>query len=190
MLFDIVDDGLVHGLAAYFNALAGCNAAQAQHRHIGGTAADVYDHGAGRLIYRQTGAQRCGHGLVDQLHILRTGAAYCVLHGTALYLGDPGGHADDHPGLGKHGALVRAENKAVEHIRGHIKVGDNAVFQRSHGHNGAGGAADHLLGLGAGGNHTLGLYIYGYHAGLPHNNAALAVADHGGGSTQVDTNIS
>ena len=78
----------------------------------------------------------------------------------------------------------------MEHIRGHIKVGDDAVFQRSHGHNGAGGAADHLLGLGAGGNHPLGLYIYGYHAGLPHNNAALAVADHGGGSTQVDTDIS
>ena len=63
---DIGDDRLVHLVAADAHRARIDDAAERQHRHFGGAAADIDDHRAGGLGDRQAGADRRRHRLLDQ----------------------------------------------------------------------------------------------------------------------------
>ena len=63
---DIGDDRLVHLVAADAHAARIDDAAQRQHRHFGGAAADIHHHRAGGFGDRKAGADRRRHRLLDQ----------------------------------------------------------------------------------------------------------------------------
>ncbi len=67
LLLDELDDRLVELVAADAHRLAGDDAAEGDDRHLGGAAADVDDHVAGRLVDGQAGADGRGHGLLDDV---------------------------------------------------------------------------------------------------------------------------
>ena len=72
------------------------DAAQRDHGHLGGAAADVDDHAADRFGDRQAGADGRGHRLFDQVGLARAGVEGGVVHGALLHFGDAAGDADDH----------------------------------------------------------------------------------------------
>ena len=90
-----LDDRFVHVVAGGADGAGVDHPAQRDHRDVGGAAADVDDHAAGRLGDRQPGADRGGHRLVDQVHFAGLGAVAAVDDGAALDLGDARRDADD-----------------------------------------------------------------------------------------------
>ena len=60
-------DGGVDVEAADPDGLQGDDAAEGDHRRLGGATADVDDHVAERLVDRQAGADGRGHGLLDEV---------------------------------------------------------------------------------------------------------------------------
>ena len=76
-----VDDRFVELVAADAARLAHDDAAERDHRDLGGAAADVDDHVAGGLVHGEPGADRGGHGLLDHEHRLaRAGELGGLLH--------------------------------------------------------------------------------------------------------------
>src|SRR2546430_12899664 len=63
---DIGDDRFVHLVAADPHRAGIDDTAQGQDRHLGGAAADIDDHRAGRLGHRQAGPDPRRHPLLDQ----------------------------------------------------------------------------------------------------------------------------
>ena len=105
LLLDELDDRLVELVAADADRLAGDDAAERDDRDLGGAAADVDDHVAGRLLHGQAGADGRGHRLLDDVGGLAgAGVLGRLLHGALLDAGDARRHADDHARLRPSGA--------------------------------------------------------------------------------------
>ena len=144
-LLDVLDDRLIHLVAGDAHRLAVDDAGQRDDGDVGGAAADVDDHAAGRLGDRQAGADRRGHRLFDQVHFAGLGAVGRVLDRALFDLRDFRRHADDdarpHPDV----AVVRLLDEVGQHLLGDVEVGDDAVLHRLDGDDVAGRAAEHLL---------------------------------------------
>ena len=87
------DDRLVELVAADPDGLGGDDAAERDHRDLGGAAADVDHHVAGRLVDRQAGADRRGHRLLDDVHLAGAGLVAGFLDRALLDPGDAARHA-------------------------------------------------------------------------------------------------
>ena len=87
------DDRLVELVAADADALAGDDAAEGDDRDLGGAAADVDHHVAGRLVDRQAGADRGGHRLLDDVDLAGAGLVAGLLDRALLDAGDAARHA-------------------------------------------------------------------------------------------------
>ena len=88
LLLDVVDDRLVHLVAAYAKRLRDDDASEGDHGHLSRAAANVDDHVPGRLADGQSGADRGGHRLLDQVGLARAGGEGCFLDRALLDTGD------------------------------------------------------------------------------------------------------
>ncbi len=81
-------------------------------------------------------------------------------------------HARDSGGNAHHDArmsptvLVDPLDEVAQHLLGDVEVGDDPVFERPDGGDGAGGAAQHALGVGAYRQHFSRAGVDGHHRGL------------------------
>ena len=80
-------------------------------------------------------------------------------------------------------------DEVVEHLLGDVEVRDDAVFQGADGDDIGRGAADHPLGLGADGQHLLGLLVDGDDGRLVDDDALAAHQDEGIGGAEVDADV-
>lgn len=129
------------------------------------------------------------HRLRDQRHFLGAGGAGGLVHRPALHLGDAGGNADDNPGTAEEGGTDGLLDEVLEHFGGDVEIGDDAVLQGTHGGDGAGGAADHFLGLAAHGHHHVVFHVHRHHGRLPHDNPLAPHIYQRVGGPQIDPNI-
>ncbi len=119
----------------------------------------------------QAGADGGHHGLFHQIDFAGLGAVGRVFDCALFHLGNLRGHADNDARMHQHLAVVRLLNEVVEHLFGDFEVGDHAVLHRLDGHNVAGRAAQHVLGLLAHGFHFAGVLVDGHNGGLVDHNA-------------------
>ena len=96
---EIVDDGLVHGVAAHADRLLRHDVAQAEHGHFGRAAADVADHAGHGLGDRQRRADRGGLGLGHDEHLASAGPLGAVVDGPLFDRRDAAGHGHQHARL-------------------------------------------------------------------------------------------
>jgi hypothetical protein len=89
----------------------------------------------------------------------------------------------------QHLAVVGLLNKVIEHLLGDFKVSDDAVFHRFDGHDVAGRASQHLLGIFADGFHLAGVFVNGYNGGLVDNNALSGCEDQCVGGAEINGQI-
>ena len=87
--------------------------------------------------------------------------------------------------------LIAMRMNSLEHVRGDLKVSDNAVLQGAHRRDGAGRSADHLLRLVADGDDLLrvGAHVHRNDRGLTDHNALAFNENKGIGGAEVDPNI-
>src|SRR5665213_12582 len=110
--------------------------------------ANVDYHIAGGRIHRKTDADGSSHRLRDHHHFLGARTQCRVANGALLDLRDPGGNADDDPRLDPEHVVLDDEREEIpQHFLGHVEVGDNTVFHRSHRNDVFGRATEHALGL-------------------------------------------
>src|SRR6185437_7985230 len=107
------DDRLVHLVAADAHAARIDDAAEAEHRHFGGAAADIDHHRAGGLADRQAGADRRRHRLLDEIDAPRAGRERTLLDGAALHRGRARGHADDDHRIGEGPAVMHLADEVL-----------------------------------------------------------------------------
>ena len=144
----VADDRLVHLVAAGAHGGGVGESAQAEHRDLGGAAADVHDHAADRFGDGHVGADRSGHRLLDQEHLARARIAGGVADRAAFHLGRARGHADHDLGPARELAgAVHLLDEMLDHLLGDVDVGDDAVAKRSDRLDGAGSLAHHQLGV-------------------------------------------
>src|SRR3954471_20499461 len=136
------------------------------------------------------GADRRGHGLLDDVDLARARLVAGVLDRALLDAGDAGRHADDDARLGEVAAAVQLLDEVAEHPLGRLEVGDDAVLQRPDRHDVAGGAADHPLRLGADGEDPGGVGVDRDHARLVEHDALAADVDEGVGGAEVHGHVS
>ena len=94
---DVGHDRLVEVVAAEPQRGLDDDLAHREHRDLARAAADVDDHVAGRLGDVEPGADRRRDRLLDQRDLARAGRQARLLDRARLDVGDPGGHAHDHP---------------------------------------------------------------------------------------------
>ncbi len=95
-LFHVVDDGLVHVVAGDADGFADGDVGQGDDGDFGRAAADVHDHGGGRLGDGQARADARGHGLFDEVDPPCPGPLGGVEHRPLFHGGDARGDGDDH----------------------------------------------------------------------------------------------
>ncbi len=185
-----MDDRFVHRVAADPYRAADDDAGQRDDRDVGGAAADVDDHVAGRVGDRQTRADGGRHRLVDEVHLAGLGAIGGVLHGAPLDRRDLGGHADEHPGP-EPGAnqLVGLADEVREHLLGGVEVGNHPVLDRPDGTKMAGTASEHLPGGAAHRLDNAAHGVEGNEGGLVQDDAASFGVDAGIGGAEIDSEI-
>ncbi len=129
--------------------------------HLGGAAADVDDHGAGRLGDGQVGAHGSGHRLLDQIRLAGTSLHGGLEHRALLNRGGAARNADDDAGLGLPRVLARRGlvDERADHSLGHVIVGHHAVMQRVLGRERVGRMVDHVLRLVADGQDAMGALL-------------------------------
>ena len=88
LALDVVDHRLVELVAADADGLRDDDAAERDDGHLGGAAADVDHHVAGRLAHRQAGADRGRHRLLDQVGLAGAGREARLLDRALLHPGD------------------------------------------------------------------------------------------------------
>jgi hypothetical protein len=161
------DDRRVELVAADADRRVRDDTRKRDHRDLGGSAADVDDHVAGRCLDREAHTDGRSHGLVDHVDTLRAGGHRGGAHGAALELGDARGNADDHPRLDAENAFGGdlLEEMTEHHFR-HVHVGDHAVFERTDRLDPLGRAAEHALGLEPDAHDATAALLDGHHGGL------------------------
>ena len=106
------------------------HAAQGGHGHLARSTADVDDQRANRLTNRQSGADRTGERLLDQVSAAGSRRPRRVHNRISLNLGDPAGNADDHvrprPATGSDLA-----DEMPQHLLGRLEVGDDTMAKRA-----------------------------------------------------------
>src|SRR5205085_4381282 len=172
LALDVLRDGLVHLVAGDAHRPRVDDAGQRYDGDVGGAAADVHDHVAVRLRDGEAGADGRAHRLLDQVDFAGLGAVGRVLDGAALDLRDLRGDADDDAGADPGLAVVGLSDEVLEHLLGHLEVGDDAVLHRADGDDVAGGAAQHLLRLLADGLGRVGDLVDGDDGRLRDDDAA------------------
>ena len=130
-----------------------------------------------------------GHRLLDEAHLPHPRRGDGVHHGPLLHLGDAAGHADHHPGHKHPAAADLLQVVADEQLR-HGEVGDDPVVQRPGHGDPLRGAAQHIVGLGAHGDHLVGHVVHRQDGGLAEDDALPIQIDLEPGSPQIDGNIS
>src|SRR5262249_54047802 len=115
-LLQVLHDRFVHLVARAAQAGARYDAAQRNHRDLAGPAADVHDHGAARLIYRQPDTDGCGHGFLDEPDIAGARALGGFPHRTLFDHRDAAGHRDDHARADEVRPAVRLADEVAEHL--------------------------------------------------------------------------
>ena len=149
---DVIDDRLVHLVAADAQRLRDDDPAERDDRDLGRAAADVDDHVPGRLGDGEPGADRGGHRLLDQVRLARAGRQRRLLDRALLDAGHAGRDADDDARM-REAVLVHLLDEVAEHLLGHVEVGDHAVLQRTDRLDRPRRAAEHPLRLDADGVH-------------------------------------
>ena len=184
-------DRLVHRVAGRAHRGRDDDAAERDHGHLGGAAADIDDHGAGGLHHRQPRADRRGHRLFDQVGGAGAGGERSVMDGALLHLRRPARYADDDAGLrdAQPEALVHAADEVLKHAFRDAEVGDHAVAQRPYRHDRRGCAADHALRLVADGEDALRDAVDGDDRGFVDHDAAASHHHQGVGRTEVDADV-
>ena len=188
LALDVVDDRLVHLVAADAEALGDDDPAERDHGDLGGAAADVDDHVPGRLGDREAGADRGGHRLLDQVGLPRAGGERRLLDGAALDAGHAGRHADDDARV-REAVLVHLLDEVAEHLLGDVEVGDHAVLQRADRGDRPGRAAEHALRLDADRVHLAGALVDRDDGRLGEHDAAAAHVDERVGRAEVDGHV-
>ena len=184
----VVDDRVVHLVAADADRLRDDDPAERDHGDLAGAAADVDDHRAGRLADRQAGADRGRHRLLDQVGLTGAGGQAGLLDGALLDPGHAGGNADDDARMGE-AVLVDLLDEVAEHLLGHVEVGDHAVLERPDRLDRARGAAEHPLRLHADRVDLAGARVDRDDARLGEHDAAAADVDERVGGAEVDGHV-
>ena len=135
------------------------------------------------------GADGRHHGLFDEIDLAGLGAIGGVLDRALFNLRNLRRHADDDARMHQHLAVVRLLDEVVEHLLGDFEVGDDAVLHGLDGHDVAGRAAQHLLGLLAHGFHFAGVLVDGHDGGLVDHDALAGREDQGVGGAQIDGQV-
>jgi hypothetical protein len=117
------------------------------------------------------------HRLFHEIHFAGLGAVGRVFDGALLHLGNLGRHTDHDARMHQHLAVVRLLDEVVQHLFGDLEVGNDAILHGLDGHDVAGRAAQHLLGLLAHGFHLAGVLVDGHDGGLIHNDALAGRKD-------------
>ncbi|MNE27567.1 hypothetical protein D3C80_1209830 [compost metagenome] len=187
----VADDGVVHHVAADADRTRIDDARQRQDGDLGRAAADVDDHRAGRLVDRQAGADRGGHGLVDQADAAGRGVQAGIIDGAALDGRGARGDADDHLGVHEALAVMNLADEVLDHLFGDFEVGDDPVAHRTDGFHVAGRAAQHLLGFQADGVDDLAAadVAQGDDRRLVQDDALAAHVDQGVGRPQIHRDV-
>ena len=121
--------------------------------------------------------------------MLGAGLKRRLAHSAAFNLGDTRWDADNDPGTCQHGIVEHLFNKNLKHRRRDVKIGDDAVLERTHRDNAARRAADNLLGLAPDVAHRIVARIDRDNGRLTHDNALALHKNQCIGCTQVNTNI-
>ena len=158
LLLDVVDDRLVHLVAADAERLGDDDPAERDHGDLGRAAADVDDHVPRRLGDRKPCADRGGHRLLDQVGLARAGGERRLLDRALLDAGDAGRNAHDDARV-REAVLVHLLDEVAQHLLGDVEVGDHAVLQRADRADRSRRAAEHPLRLDADGVHLAGALV-------------------------------
>ena len=164
------------------------DATEADDRRFAGASTDVDDHVADGFIDRQLGADRRGHGLLDQLGIGGTRATGRIGDCTTLDFGDGRRHADDDLGSGE----TRNTNplqQETDHPLGDVEVGDGPTAQRTHGNDVTRRTADHVPGLVSGGQNLAGFAVDRNHGGLVQDDSTALHVDERVRRAEVDCKV-
>src|SRR5262245_2231762 len=188
LLLDVVDDRLVHLVAAHPHRLRDDDAAERDDRDLARSAADVDDHVSGRLGNREPGADRSRHRLLDEVRLTRTGGERRLLDRSLLHSGHPGRHADDDARM-REPVLVHLLDEVPEHLLGDVEVGDDAVLQRTDGRDRPWRASEHPLRLDADRVHLAGALVDGDDGRLGEHDAAPAHVDERVGGAEIDGHV-
>ena len=185
------EDGLVELVASRADGLGDDDAAHGDDGDLGGAAADVDDHGAGRVLDGQVGADGGRHGLLDEVGLAGAGLDGGLEDGALLDRGDAGGHAHDDAGARapRVVALAGLLDEVAEHDLGDVEVGDDAVLERALGNDRARRAADHALGVGSDGQDAALALVDGDDGGLVDDDALAAHGDERVGGTEVNCQV-
>ena len=121
----IIDDGLVHAVAAGADGLGGHGVAEAHNGHFGGSAADVADHAGGRLGDGQADADGRGAGLGHEPDLAGAGAVDAVEGRPLLDRRDAARHADQHARPQPPAGPLRLAEKISQHRLAQLEIGDH-----------------------------------------------------------------
>ncbi len=188
-LAHVVDDRLVQLVAGDAHRLAVDDAGHRDDRDVGGAAADVDDHVAGRLGDGQAGADRRRHRLVDQVDLAGLGPQRALLHRAPLDLRDLGRHADDDARPDPHAARAGPLDEVGEHPLGGVEVGDDPVAQRLDRHHVVRRAPEHLLGAAPDRLDPVVRRVVGDDRRLVQDDAATGGEDAGVGRAEIDGKV-
>ena len=189
LLLDEDDDRLVHFVAADADGLGGYDAAERDHRYLGGPAAHVHDHVAGRLVHRQPGADRGRHRLLDDVDAAGTGLVPGFFHRALLHAGDPARHGHHQPRLGEVPVPVHLLDEVAQHPLGDVEVGDDAILERPDGHDVAGRPADHPFGLHADRDDLAVVRVERHHRWLVQHDPAPPHVHQGVRGAEIDRHV-
>ena len=187
---DIAGNGLVKGIAGHLQRGRNRNAVHTQHSDIGSTAADVHHHMTLCALDIQTRTQSGCQRFFDQVHTAGAGFDGSIDNTALFHFGDTAGNADDHTGLGrKHGSGGCGLEHSRKHPHRHFMVGNDAVTQRFHSHNIAGGTSQHIAGRRTYLQDLTGILVHRNHRGLTDNQTLAVGIDQNIGVTQVDAQV-
>ena len=184
----MIDDRLVHLVAADAERLRDDDPAERDDGDLGRAAADVDDHVPGRLGDGQPGADRGGHRLLDQVRLARAGVERRLLDGALLDARDAGRDADDDARM-REPVLVHLHDEVPQHLLGHVEVGDHAVLERTDRADRAGRAAEHPLRLEPDGVHVAGALVDRDHRRLGEHDPATTHVHEGVRGAEVDGHV-
>ena len=188
LTLDVVDDRLVHLVAADAQRLRDDDAAERDDGDLGRAAADVDDHVPRRFGNGKSRADRRGHRLLDQIRLACAGAQRRFLDGALLDAGDARRDADDDPRM-REPVLVHLLDEVAQHLLGHVEVGDHAVLQRADRADRAGGASEHPLRLEPDRVHLARPLVDRDHRGLGEHDAAPSYVHESVGRAKVDGHV-
>ena len=168
MAAQVGDDRLVHAVTADADRAGVDDVTKREHRDFGGAAADVDDHVARGVGDGHARADGGGDGFSNETRTAGTRRQNRLANGALFHWGGAMGHADDDLGFGKCGAFVDFADEVLDHLLSTVEIRDHPVAHRPDRLDGAGGAAEHQLGIFAHCQHLLFavLDVVGHHGGF------------------------